>query len=438
MCLVSTLLITFVVVFVFNRPSHVFAATSPSLGVASTYAILSSTYTNTSITTINGDVGFTTPPAMDPLGTHINYGSSAPYNAAGVDQGIALSNLQIPMCDFTFGSITDLSLLPQPLIPGVYCTTGALSIGTSGITLSGAGTYIFRSTGAFTTVDNSQVLLTNNASACDIFWTPNSAVTLGANTTFMGTIIDDAGITSGADTIWSGLALAFGGTVTTDTNTITVPVCTIPVVPLPATFHVIKNVINGSGGTGIGTATSSDFSIYVKDNLNMNVAGSPAPGVSATGTLYTLASGTYVVSEDPNPMYIQSFGGDCDLSGSTTLLPGDDKTCIITNTDIPVVVTPSPSPIIINPIVHSNSGHIPFVVATVFPIVVAPVQVSLPVSVVSPPVATTMLVVLISPGFPTTGFSKQSGGLSWIFVVELGVFVFVATLLVLYIKKRAM
>lgn len=48
-------------------PMLTWGATTPSLGDAATYGVLSSTYTNTTITTINGDVGFTTPPAVAPL-----------------------------------------------------------------------------------------------------------------------------------------------------------------------------------------------------------------------------------------------------------------------------------------------------------------------------------------------------------------------------------
>ena len=196
------------------------AAVTPSLGVAATYGVLGSTYTNTSVTTINGDVGFTTPPATIPLGTHTNYGSGAPYATAGIDQATALITLNSQPCDFTFSIATDLSLLPQPLAPGVYCVTGAQSVGTGGITLT-PGTYNFRSTGALNTAANSSVV---GGSACDIFWTP-TATTLGANSTFLGTVIDPSGITVGAVTSWSGRALAFGGTVTTDTNTITAPTC---------------------------------------------------------------------------------------------------------------------------------------------------------------------------------------------------------------------
>ena len=87
------------------------AATTPSLGAATTYGVLGSTYTNTSAGTIvSGDVGFTTGPAVVPLGTHTNYGSGAPYTTAGVDQGSALSALAAQSCTFTFaGGAIDLS-----------------------------------------------------------------------------------------------------------------------------------------------------------------------------------------------------------------------------------------------------------------------------------------------------------------------------------------
>src|ERR1035437_10957805 len=122
------------------------AATTPTAGIEATYGVLSSTFTNTSVTTINGDVGFTTAPAVAPLGTHANYGSGAPYSTAGTAQATLIGSLNSQTCDFTFGSATDLSLQTQPPTPGVYCVEGAQSVGTGGITLQ-SGTYIFRSTG---------------------------------------------------------------------------------------------------------------------------------------------------------------------------------------------------------------------------------------------------------------------------------------------------
>lgn len=296
------------------------AATTPSLGAAASYGVLAGTYTNTSVSTVNGDVGFTTPPAVAPLGSHPNYGSGAPYATAGADQGTALTNLNGQACTTNFppGAV----VITGTYAPGVYCSTGAMNLSGT-ITLNGAGAYIFRADGALNTAAGTIVVLAGGASACDVFWTP-TATTLGANTTFAGTVIDDASITVGANTNWTGRALSFASTVTTDTATITVPTCAPP----PATLRVVKQVINNNGGT----AVASIFTTYVKLSGN-DVAGSPAAGAGSPGTSYSLAPGTYVVSEDANASYAQTFSGDCDVGGNITLASNEDKTCTITNDD---------------------------------------------------------------------------------------------------------
>jgi hypothetical protein len=243
----------------------VFAATSPGLGQADTFSILSSSYVNTAIgTTINGDLGYTTGPVVAPTVNGTTHVVDTVYNQAGIDQGTALTSLNNQPCTTTFasGAIdlgTDTTHGPVgQYAPGVYCIDGAASIGGgSTITLTGSGTYIFRMDGALTTSANSVVVLAGSASACNIWWTPTEATTLGANSTFMGTDIDASGITIGSNVTWTGRALAFGGTVSTTTDTInTVPACantsntdTTPPTPTP--------VVNaGSGG---GTVTSASL-----------------------------------------------------------------------------------------------------------------------------------------------------------------------------------
>ncbi len=105
----------------------------------------------------------------------------------------------------------------------------------------------------------------------------------------------------------------------------------------PATLHVIKLVINSNGGASI----PSDFSVTVK-LLGANVLGSPAFGTSTPGTLYSLTAGTYLISENTNTSYTESFSGDCNSSGSVTLLPGEDKVCTIVSTNIPIPTATSP------------------------------------------------------------------------------------------------
>lgn len=321
-----------------SAPSIAFAATTPSLGAANTFGVLGGTYTNTTPTTINGDVGYTTGPATAPTvgGGGVIYGSGAPTPQARTDTATALGLLDAQVCNFNFGSPTDLSLLAQPLVPGVYCIAAAASIGTGGITLSGSGTYIFRITGALTSVDNSVVTLANGASSCDVFWTPSAATTLGATTQFKGTIIDNANaITVGANTTWIGRALSLGaGVVTTDTNTIT-RACSMasltPAVSRPdATINVVKTVINNNGGKKV----IADFPLFVN---GVSV-------ISGVTNVFPAPALAYTVTETGNANYTRSFSGDCDLSGQVSLNPGDNKFCIVTNNDIgaPVVVAPVP------------------------------------------------------------------------------------------------
>jgi hypothetical protein len=226
----SSLLIGLLLVLFFSP--LVYAATSPGLGLANTFGVLSSTYTNTAGgTTINGDLGYTTGPATAPTVNGTTHGADSTYSQAGIDQGTALANLNSQPCTFTFaaGAIDLASDATHGTVgvytPGVYCILGAASIGGGGtITLNGSGTYIFRSTGALNTSANSIVTL-SGASACDVWWTPGGATTLGANSTFFGTDIDASGITIGNAVNWTGRALAFGGTISTAGDTISVPTC---------------------------------------------------------------------------------------------------------------------------------------------------------------------------------------------------------------------
>jgi hypothetical protein len=221
------------IVLVLTGPIAAFAATTPTLGFSSTFGILSSTYTNTAIgTTINGDLGYTTAPAVLPTINGTKYVAESTYNQAGIDQNWALHNLNGQVATFTFadGAIdlaSDVTHGPVGVYtPGVYAINGAANIGGGKtITLNGSGTYIFRMTGALNTSADSVVAYANGASPCNVFWTPGAATTLGANSTFAGIDIDASGITIGSTVTWIGRALAFGGTISTDVDTITANGC---------------------------------------------------------------------------------------------------------------------------------------------------------------------------------------------------------------------
>jgi hypothetical protein len=337
--------------FGFFIPVATFAATTPSLGTASTFGVLSGTFTPTiASTTITGNLGYTTLATglyfTVSGSTYIGGGvGDAAYRQAGIDQNNALNNvtdgLNIQPCT-DISSLTPASLngviigggAPGVFPSGCYFSSGALGIdANTAIHLAGAGTYIFKSTGgALTTGAGSQVILNPGASACDVFWVPVGATTLGATSTFEGTVIDAAGISIGDTVNWMGRALAFGGTVGTNHDIITVPAC----VP-PATLHVIKHVIGG-------TEVAANFTMIV---TGTNVSSSSFPGSEASTTI-TLDPGAYSVSEATDTSYTETLGAGC--SGTAT--SGQDLTCIVTND----YIAPTPIPATLHITKHVNGG----------------------------------------------------------------------------------
>jgi hypothetical protein len=215
------------------------AQVAPNLGSTATYGVVSSTFTNGpnvgAQTAINGDVCFTTPPVTPPISITGTTTTPCPP-ATGIDQTAAIAFLNGQPCTFLGAGAIALDTVviganpPGVIPPGCYFSGGAMDItATTTVTLSGAGVYIFRPGGALTTGANSLVTLAGGACAGNVFWAPIGATTLGANAaatatpTFVGTILDAAGITIGNFANLQGRALAFGGTVTTAAVTITVP-----------------------------------------------------------------------------------------------------------------------------------------------------------------------------------------------------------------------
>lgn len=316
-------IVIFIVAFSFITPITIFAADAPSLGTASQYGSVSTTLTNTAAgTTINGKVCYTNAPAMAPTISILPV--KTPCDTEGTDQNAALNtatnNLNNQTCT-SLGAAAALDNVAGTHPTGVY-TPGCYSTSGSGetsmtittgqtVTLSGAGVYIFKAAGALKPAANTTVVLTNGATADKVFWAPVEATTLGANVVFVGNILDAAGITLGHLATLLGRALAFGGTITTDANTITVP----------ATLRIEKTVVGSSD-------PASAFTINIKNNLDVLVG--TGVGAVTPGTSYSLGAGTYTVSEVANSSYTTIFGTDC-VGGSVTLAAGDNKLCTIVN-----------------------------------------------------------------------------------------------------------
>jgi hypothetical protein len=212
------------------------AATDPLLATSGNYAVLASaTITSTGASWITGQMALSPGTSITgfPPGTSgvqdINNGNAlqarndaiAAYNKAAAEPG----------CTSTGG----VELGSKTFTPGLYCN-GTMGI-TAGltVTLSGGGIYIFQIGSTLVTGASSRVLLTCNslgscAQPCDVFWQVGSSATIGAATTFVGTILANTSITMVTRATLNGRALASlgsnapsQGSVTLDTNRIIQP-----------------------------------------------------------------------------------------------------------------------------------------------------------------------------------------------------------------------
>ena len=103
---------------------------------------------------------------------------------------------------------------------------------------------------------------------------------------------------------------------------------------------ITVNVVVVNNNTG--TKKPGDFSIAVDTQGVMN------------GVATTFPTGSHIVSQTADPNYTTTITGDCDSQGNVILSNGEQKTCTITNDDIPPV-PPVPKNFIANPSVETVS-----------------------------------------------------------------------------------
>jgi len=160
--------------------------------------------------------------------------------------------------------------------------------------------------------------------------TSGQANTLIANTLYTATETNYPGYAASA---WGG-DCAIDGTITLlpgDNKT-----CTITNNDIAPKLKLVKTVVNDNGGT----LHVVDFPLFID--------GTPA----TSGTSYEVTADTeYTATETEQFGYAASvWGGDCASDGTITLLPGDDKTCTITNNDI------QPTIKLVKTVVNDNGG----------------------------------------------------------------------------------
>jgi hypothetical protein len=186
-------------------------ATAPPLGTAANFGVLAqAAISGTSV--VVGNVG-TLSGAIDGTITAPGY-TVYPVNDPVVQT--ANADLLIAYNDAAGQPFTTLSggLLTGILTTGVYRLSAATPNLPGTVTLDGGGVFIFQASSTLITSDGSSVLLTNGTVWSNVYWQVGSSATLGANSTFEGTIMANTSITVGASASVTGRILAGAVTAT--------------------------------------------------------------------------------------------------------------------------------------------------------------------------------------------------------------------------------
>jgi hypothetical protein len=123
--------------------------------------------------------------------------------------------------------------------PGLYACPTAAAFASGTLTLDGAGVYVFQIEGALAVAAGVSVVLTNGAAAKDVFWQVTGAVTVGAGSHIVGTLLSGGAITLGAGVVVDGRLMAPYAAITVDACTITRPPVVDPAV-LAAELTVVE------------------------------------------------------------------------------------------------------------------------------------------------------------------------------------------------------
>ncbi|MEV4232998.1 ice-binding family protein [Streptomyces bobili] len=166
------------------------------------------------------------------------------------------------------------------LIPGVYRATAGVGI-TGDLVLDGQGSsdavWVFQIPESLTTATSSRILLTNGASACNVFWQIGEDASLGVTTSFVGTLMAENSITANQGTNVEGRLLAQVGSVTLNNNRIFLGAC----------------AASTTGGTTTGTTTGTTAGTTTSGGLlggglvSGGLLGGPIVGTGGTSGITT-------------------------------------------------------------------------------------------------------------------------------------------------------
>src|ERR1700694_311120 len=186
------------------------SAATPSLGAAANFVVLGGAGVTCTASSITGNVGSKLTVLPTPT-CHI---------AGAIHQGDATANLAFSNFDTAYTNFKALTcpaannltakseLGGQTLASGVYCFASTAALSTGILRLTGSGPWVFQIGSSITPAGPGQVVMAGG-SACNVYWVPTFAATIGTGTKFLGNILAGSAVTfTGTGSSLFGRALA--------------------------------------------------------------------------------------------------------------------------------------------------------------------------------------------------------------------------------------
>ncbi|MFD9320216.1 ice-binding family protein [Streptomyces sp. NPDC060053] len=264
--LASALAATIAAVLVALTPTQALAIATPvPLATTASFSVLAGQgVTNTGPSLISHDLGTHPNPSITGFPPGQVLGAVHAADAVALQ---AKSDL-VTAYNNAAGQATDFALAAgigsgQTLLPGVHTAVSGVGL-TGDLILDAVGNpnavWVFQIPEALTTATSSRVLLTNGASACNVFWQVGSSATLGTTSTFVGTLmaLTSISVTTGANI--EGRALARNGSVTLDNNRIFLGGCATSTTGGTTTGTTTGTTAGTTNGTTTGTTAGTTTS----------------------------------------------------------------------------------------------------------------------------------------------------------------------------------
>ena len=269
---------------------------------AANYSVLSPAVTNLGVTTMTGDFGTTgaLPAAMPTVNGTIHHPTTQTPDPAPAQAMIDVKTTYDALMARTQTATIAGDLIGRTLTSGVYFA-GAAIANSGTLTLDGQNdpnaVFIFQIGAALGVAAASNIVLTNQASANNVYWVSLGAIGIGAGATFTGVAISEAAIGSGAGATVNGrLLTSSAGAAAVALDSTVINSVTGTVSPAPATtvattvdqtrISLVIGAPASNGGSPITSyeITSSPGSIVATTSSTPYVF----TGLSA-GTAYTFS-----------------------------------------------------------------------------------------------------------------------------------------------------